>query len=1002
MHVVQCFSNLTFEMKKKALAFFLLFIAFLFISASPNRGKGGGQSSLLQALAKEQQWVDSLFRAMTPDERLGQLFWLRAQTGWSDENIELVAQQIRQYHPGGLCFFNPTGKGTPEKQVELTNRYQALSPQVPLLISIDGEWGIGWRYKGKALAFPRQLMLGAIQDDKLIYQMGAGIARHCKRMGIHINFAPVADVNNNAANPVINFRSFGEDPYNVAAKAYMYMKGMQDNGIMACAKHFPGHGDTNVDSHRDLPVIPHTKARLDSVELLPFRILAQQGVASIMVAHLDVPALDATKGLPTSLSRPVITGVLKDQLHFNGLVLTDALEMKGVTKNYKPGEVEAKALAAGNDVLLLPSDVDAAFKTVKAWLQDGRLDSNLVYASVKKVLRWKYRMGLTSFQPIPTEGLRAALNDNHAKAVKRTLIQNALTLVRNDGDLLPLKDVSSLDIAALGIGDLDNSQFLPRLQSYADIPLLTCARDISGADSRAMLSKFKDKDLVIVSLRGMSQSAAKNWGLKQSAIDFIKKLQRETRVVLVVFGNPYALKYFDEVGCVLEAYDAGDDIEDLAAQALFGAFPILGKLPVTASPESRGGAGVITPSLQRLSYGLPEEVGMSSARLLKIDTLVREAIDSAATPGAVVLIAKAGKVVFHKAYGKHTYAKEARRTQVSDIFDLASITKIAASTVSLMKLQEDGKFNVNDPVEKYLHEFGSTNKAGIPMLDMLTHRARLTTWIKFYEATISKQAKPLSKYYSNKKSEQFPYPVAKDLWMRADYPDTIWQAIRESPLLETEEYKYSDLAFYIAGEIVHRLSGQHIEDYARDRFYEPLGMRTTTYRPLEKFPLDRMPPAEEDSYFRVRRIQGYVHDMGAAMLNGATGHAGLFSDANDLTILMQMLLNKGNYGGRQYLKPETIHQYASRCGKCTRRGIGFDMRQTKEGFEPNLSTLASENTFGHLGFTGTAAWADPDNGLVFIFLSNRTWPGMHNNKLGKMNTRVKVQDAVYEALEKLP
>ncbi|MFQ5445436.1 MAG: glycoside hydrolase family 3 N-terminal domain-containing protein [Saprospiraceae bacterium] len=1002
MHIVQCFANLTFEMKKRAFSLLFLFLAFLLISAATFREKTGGQPPQLQALVKEQQWVDSLFQAMTPGERLGQLFWLRAQSDWSQKKMDLLAQQIRQYHPGGLCFFNPTGKGTPEKQVELTNRYQALSPQVPLMISIDGEWGIGWRYKGKALAFPRQLMLGAIQDDKLIYQMGAEIARHCKRMGIHVNFAPVADVNNNAANPVINYRSFGEAPYNVAAKAYMYMKGMQDHGIMACAKHFPGHGDTNVDSHRDLPVIPHTRARLDSVELFPFKILAEQGAASVMVAHLEVPALDATKGLPTSLSRPVITGVLKDQLHFNGLVLTDALEMKGVTKNYKPGEVEALALAAGNDVLLLPSDLDAGFKTVKAWLRDGRLDSSLVYTSVKKVLRWKYRMGLTSFEPISTEGLRADLSDNHAKTVKRSLIQNALTLVRNEGDLLPLKDINSLDIAALGIGGTDNSRFLPRLQSYADISLLTCARDISSADNKDLFSKLKDKDLVIVSLRGMSQSAAKNWGLKQSAIDFIKKLRSETRVVLVVFGNPYALKYFDDVGCVLEAYDAGDDIEDLAAQALFGAFPIQGRLPVTASPESRGGTGVITPSLQRLSYGLPEEVGMSSARLLKIDTLVREAIDSQATPGAVVLVAKDGKVVFQKAFGRHTYEKEARRTQVSDIFDLASVTKIAATTVSLMKLQDDGKFNVNDPVEKYLHEFANTNKAGIPMLDMLTHRARLTTWIRFYEATISKKAKPLPKYYSDKKSEQFPYPVAKDLWMRADYPDTIWQAIRESPLLETEEYKYSDLAFYIAGEIVRRLSGQHIEDYARDRFYEPLGMRTTTYRPLEKFPLDRMPPTEEDSYFRDRRIQGYVHDMGAAMLNGATGHAGLFSDANDLAILMQMLLNKGSYGGRQYLKPETIHQYANRCGKCTRRGIGFDMRQTKEGLKPNLSTLAGDNTFGHLGFTGNAVWADPDNNLVYIFLSNRTYPSMHNYKLKKMNTRVKVQDAVYEALEKLP
>jgi CubicO group peptidase (beta-lactamase class C family) len=467
----------------------------------------------------------------------------------------------------------------------------------------------------------------------------------------------------------------------------------------------------------------------------------------------------------------------------------------------------------------------------------------------------------------------------------------------------------------------------------------------------------------------------------------------------VVFGNPYSLKYFDGVNCVLAAYEEDEDVLDLAAQALFGAFPLQGTLPVSVSAKSPLGAGLTLSATQRLSYGLPEEVGMNAGKLSAIDDIAEEAILAGAMPGCVVLVAKDGKVVYHKAFGRHTYDPKSKATATDDIFDLASITKVAATTVSLMKLDEAGKFDPNDQLQKYLPELEGSNKGKLRLLDMLTHQARLTPWIKFYEKTISANAKPLPKYYDSKPSGRFPLPVAKDLWLRADYPDSIWQAIKDSPLEANKEYLYSDLGFYYAGEVVRRLTGTRVEDYAKEQFYTPLGLATMTYRPLDLFPLDRLPPTEEDDYFRARRIQGYVHDMGAAMLNQATGHAGLFSNANDLAVLMQMLLNKGYYGGRQYLKPETVYKYATRCGTCSRRGIGFDMRQSKKGAEPNLSTLAGDGTFGHLGFTGAAAWADPDHGIVFVFLSNRTYPTMRNNKFGKMNVRVRVQDAVYRAVE---
>lgn len=977
---------------KRTFSLLLLALAYLLVATSFTRQPQQPMPSI-EGLLKENAWVDSTYATLTPDERLGQLFWLRAHTDKDATYEQSVEEQVKKYQPGGLCFFNPTAKGTPEKQVELTNRYQALATnKLPMFITIDGEWGLGMRMRGTAMSFPRQLMLGAIEDNTLIYEMGAQIAKHCKRVGVNLNFAPVADVNNNAANPVIGFRSFGENPYNVAAKAYQYMLGMQDNGVMASAKHFPGHGDTGTDSHYDLPVIRHDLARLDSIELFPFKILIRQGVGSIMIAHLNIPALDNTPNLASSLSPKIVTGLLRNKLNYKGLILTDALEMQAVTKNFPKGEVEARALAAGNDVLLLPGDVDAAFRVVKQWLAAGKLDSNAVNASVKKVLLWKHRMGIENYKPVPLEGVRADVNDNEALAVKRDLIANALTLVKNDDDFLPLK---SSNLASLAIGASSGNAFQKRLSFFGKIETFTSGKDVPTS----LLAKLKDKDAVIVSLHDMSQFASKGYGLTQGTKDFIEALRKQTRVILVMFGNPYAAKYFENVPNLLVCYEEDDEVQDLAAQALFGVFPLRGKLPVTASPALPAGTGVVTEAVQRLGYGVPEEVGMSSQKLEKMDALMDEAIAEGATPGGVVLVARRGKIVWRKSYGHHTYDQNARSTEPDDIWDLASITKVAASTISLMKLQDEGKFDPKDPVEKYLPEFANTNKKGIPLVEMMTHRGRLMPWIKFYEKTITSAAKPSPDFYQSKKSEAYPLPVAKDLWLKAAYGKEIWHQILDSPLEPSKEYKYSDLGFYIAGEIVARLGGMPIENYVQQAFYQPLGLQTMTYRPLEKFPLDRIPPTENDDYFRDRRIQGYVHDMGAAMLNQATGHAGLFSDAEDLAVLMQMLLNKGSYGGIQYLRPETIHYYTTRCEGCTRRGIGFDMFQKNTNYENNLSLKASEGTFGHLGFTGTAVWVDPAEELIYIFLSNRTFPTMKNNKLGKLNTRVKVQDVVYEAIE---
>lgn len=952
--------------------------------------------TMIKNAIAEQQWVDSLFQVMTLEERIGQLMSIRAHSDKGPEHIAKVENLIKKYDVGGLTFF----QGTPEKQVQLTNRYQKLAKRVPLMIAMDAEWGVGMRYKSIVVNFPRQLLLGAIQDNRLIYKMGAEVAKQFHRLGMHVNFAPVADVNNNPKNPVINTRSFGEDRYNVAVKSYMYTKGMEDNGIMACAKHFPGHGDTDVDSHYDLPVITHPRERLDSIELFPFRVLNQHGVGSMMVAHLHVPILDSTPNLPTSLSPPTVTDLLRKDMDFEGLIFTDGLGMKGVTKHYKTGEVEAKSLAAGNDVLLLPQDVAASFREIKRYLKEGLIDQAQFDASVKRVLTAKYRLGITQFKDIPLANVRADINNPSAKALKRELIQNALTLVRNPENLIPFQELDSLNVGSLSIGVSRKSKFQQRLDSYQSISHYQVGKEISASRQKQLLQQLGKKEMAIVSLHDMSSFASRKYGLTTSAKNFIEALRQKTKVVLVVFGTPYALANFDNVEWVLCAYEENEDSQDLAAQALYGAFSIRGRLPVTASPRSQFNVGVTTNSLFRLGYGLPESVGLDAQILeSEIAAVMKEGIAARAMPGGVVLVAKDGKVIFEKAYGYHTYNKK-RAMSPTDIFDLASVTKIAAATVSVMKLHDQGDISIYQPLSNYLPNLQKTDKKGLLIRDIMAHRAGLKAWIKFYEQTTTggKKPKPSTAFYKNRLTTGFSIPVTEKLFLRDDFPDSLWHQIRISPLRSNTNYKYSDLGFYLMADLVKTKTGKPLDKYVQETFYRPLGLQTAMYNPTKRFSTSRIPPTEEDNYFRAQRVQGYVHDMGAAMLGGVSGHAGLFANANDLAIIMQMLLNKGYYGGQRFLGTNTVQTFTTRHPDDTRRGIGFDMLQLDTSISPNLSRKASDRTFGHLGFTGTCVWADPEHNIVYVFLSNRTYPTMNNRKFGRMDIRPRVQGAIYDAL----
>jgi beta-N-acetylhexosaminidase len=952
------------------------------------------QPLVAQNQAAEAEYVNNLYNSMTETERLGQLMMIRAHSNLGDDHVAKVDSLIRKFQVGSLCFF----QGTPEKQAELTNRYQKLS-KIPLLVAMDAEWGLSMRLKETCITFPKQLMLGAIQDDKLIYHFGRIVAKECKRLGVHINFAPVADVNNNPNNPVINERSFGEDKYNVATKCFMYMRGMQDNGLMACAKHFPGHGDTDADSHYDLPLIKHDIAHLRNTEMLPFRILSDGGVQSMMAAHLQIPAIDNTEHLPTSLSKKAVTDILRNEIGFKGLIFTDGLEMKGVTKYYSGGEVEARSIAAGNDILCLPEDVGNAINKIKQYIQEGKINPAEVEKSVKRVLAAKYRFGLTTKPTIETNNIRNDIQSAEALALKKQLIEAALTLVRNEDKLIPIAHEKVAKMATLSIGATSMTDFQKQMiELLPSIAQYRIGKQPNLIEQKDLFEKLKDVETVIVSLHDMVPQAVKQFGLNDTVRTMISQLSATKKVILVVFGNPYSLKYFDNISNILECYNDDPMTQQISANALLGKFVLRGKLPITASSKSKFGDGAMIQPKHLPKTNNIESIGFDENKLKKIDSIAQELIQNGAAPGCQILVAKNGQIAYHKSFGHHTYEK-IQPAKTDDLYDLASITKVAATTICLMKLYETGQLDLNKKVSDYLPRLKGSNKEHILLKNLLIHQAGLKPWIPFYKATLENN-KWSNNYYSEIKKGDFNVPVAKNLYMNEKYVDTIFQKIVESPLEPTTDYKYSDLGLILMTELIHKITGKTLDAFVTENFYQPLGMNATLFNPLTRVSENNIAPTEEDNYFRMQRLCGSVHDMGAAMLGGVSGHAGLFSNTGDLAILFQMLLNGGVYEGVRFFKPETIALFTSRQGGSSRRGFGWDMKETDAKKTLNMSVLAPISAYGHTGFTGNAIYADPDNQLIYIFLSNRTYPNADNDKLIKGDYRPRIQSAIYEAMRK--
>lgn len=962
-----------------------------------------GISQQIPYLKSNTPWADSVLEKMTTEEKIGQLFNVAAYSNKGDAHQAEVLQLINDFHIGGVTFF----QGGPHRQAKLTQHYQDKA-KVPLMVAIDGEWGMSMRLDS-SIHYPWQMTLGAIEDDSLIYEMGVDIAKQLKRIGVNVNFAPVVDVNNNPKNPVINARSFGESKERVARKGIAYMSGMQSQGVLATAKHFPGHGDTDSDSHKTLPVIKHGKGRIEELELYPFRALMDRGVGAVMSAHLYLPAYTGREEIASSLSKRVIDTLLRRELGYEGLVFTDGLNMGGVANYQKSAEIDLQALQAGNDILLLSQDVPAGVAAIKQALKDGRYTESQLNASVLRILKAKEWMGLNNGIEIEPNGIIEEINSPNYQLLNRELVKASLTVLKNKQNILPIRKLDQkIAVLSLAPDGVSYQPFQEALNLYTKVDTYHYPQ-LPVAAQKGLMDKLLEYDLVIVGVHLSNKSPWVSYQVNNEFKNFLNILRLKQKVIIDLFANAYALNNFLAAAYadgLVVSYQNSEASQQLSAQMIFGAIEANGRLPVSLSPDFEKGMGDIVPSIQRLQYSIPESVGIKSEELAAIDSIVIEGIEQGAYPGAQVMVAKKGKVIYNRNFGLSNY-EDSTVVDQNLIYDLASVTKIASTVLAIMDLDGQGKLSLDDPLGKHLKWVRKTDYETVTLREMLAHQAGFVAWIPFYLKTLN-QGIPNFDIYSRSYSKDFPFQVAENLYISKAYAeDSIFHRIvHKAKVSADKEYKYSDIGYYFLKEIVEDIVNQTIEEYNQSHFYTPMGMNRTTFRPLEKFNMKEIAPTEDDQTFRRQLVHGYVHDPGAAMLGGVGGHAGLFANANDMMKLMQMFLQGGNYGGNQYLEASVLEEYTE-CQFCVdsiplgdndnRRGAGFD-KPAPHGQPGPTCDCISFASFGHSGFTGTYVWVDPEEDLVYIFLSNRVYPKADNRKLVELNIRTRIQEKIYDAI----
>lgn len=1000
--------KLNFDIEKMKGIYILLFSCVTIFSASAQT-----VPNLYRTVDREKMnhWVDSVFDTMSYDERLGQLFMVVANPKSDTRNMQKLMRYVNEIKIGGILFH----KGDPVMQAEVTNRLQKAA-RVPLLVSLDGEWGLSMRLSGTT-RFPKNMMLGAIENDSLITEYGKEVARQCKEMGIHINFAPDLDVNSNTDNPVIGLRSFGENPHAVADKGLAYARGLEGQGILSVAKHFPGHGDTSEDSHYTLPAVHHDRERLDSVELYPFRRYIEEGYAGMMTAHLYVPALDKVRNRPVSMSRAVVTDLLQKELGFRGLCFTDALAMKGASTR-RSDNPSVMALLAGNDILLAPAAPINDFAAVKEALEEGILDTEEIEAKIIKVLQYKYIAGLNRYRPVETKGLSARLNSPHAAWLAAKLNAEAITLLKNEAGIIPLKQLDKKKIAVLSIGESTGNEFQKMLARYDSVACFSVSRTMSAAQVQSVYRKLEKYDVIICGVHTVR--IPENPALKQ--------LADKKELLYAFFTLPYFCKEYKasilKAKAVVMAYEGTPLAQEYAAQVIFGGIAVKGKLPVSIPSLYQSGTGLFTEKT-RLGYHEPEEVGLDPDRLEEITSIVGEGLEQKAFPGCQVLVAKDGMIVYDRSFGSFSYDGR-QPVDEGSVYDLASSSKAAGTLLAVMKAYDEKKFTLNSKISEFIPSLKDSDKKNLTVKELLYHQSGLTPTINFYLDAIDKDSYKGSLYssvknatypvrfdgrtyvrndftflpglVSDKKKAGFTTEVARGMYLHDSFRDTIIRDIRDSRLGVRGRYKYSCVNFILLKMMVEKQMQEPMDRLLHDSFFSRLGAWHTTYNPLHVMDTSQIVPTEDDRFVRRQLLRGYVHDEAAAFQGGVSGNAGLFSNADDLAKVLQLYLNLGTYGGESYLTRETCRLFTQSKSPTCRRGLGFDKPDVGGGKNSPCGNLTPASVYGHTGYTGTCFWVDPDNNLLYIFLSNRVNPTRANNKLSTLNIRTRIQDTIYKAI----
>ncbi|MBQ4366698.1 MAG: serine hydrolase [Muribaculaceae bacterium] len=969
--------------------------------------------------AEMEAWVNATLQTMTPEERIAQIIIMAVNPRDDDTTRAIVKRYVADNHVGGLIY----NESTLHEQVTITNYAQSLS-RIPLILTMDAEWGLAMRVEGMP-KYPRNLTLGAVSDEKLLYNYGREMARECRRLGLHVNYAPVLDVNDNPLNPVIGTRSFGESPEIVASHGIAYARGLEDGGVLAVGKHFPGHGSSTEDSHKVLPTINKKMEELNTCELVPFRRFIDAGFSGILTAHLYVPAIDKTEG-PTTLSPRCVNDLLKNQLNFNGLIITDALDMKGATQLLK-GSVCVNALLAGNDILLMPYNLEREIAAIKDAIARGTLKQADIDERCRKMLRYKYVLGLTTPQQVDPRHLEEDLK-SRAEVLYRQLTAGSITVIKNKDKMLPVHNLQSRHIAVVTMGDERGlkSMFHDRCDDYAEVTPFNWKL---GDDVEALCQRINGGHFNVVIVEAYGNDAS----VRAAAEQLSKKCKN---IVLAVLCKPYEINNYGgailskNTKAVVLTYETTAVAQDYAVQTIFGGNAAQGRLPISLSFDGKkkryeAGFGIHYDAC-RLGYTIPAEVGINNRLLSQIDSVARLGVQEHAFPGCQVVVGRHGKIVCKRAYGETDYGSG---VAVNDntLYGLASVSKATGTLSAVMKVFDDGKFRLDDKASKFIPGLRDGDKNDITFRELLYHETgmppSLSMWLMMMDKdsyngqliagapddnhTIKimdgayghKDARLRTDILSTRQTDEFNIAIADGLWGGRVTYDSIMQRIYHADLGD-KRYLYSCLNFSLLADAVQRISHAPLNYFVNSYIFAPLGAYHTLYRPLSKFSRDQIAYTEVDTYLRRQHIHGYVHDELAAFSGGVQGNAGLFSNANDLAKLFQMWLNGGTYGGVRFFKPSTVDVFTTQKSPNSHRGLGFDKPVVGNPKASNTCDEATAETYGHTGFTGTCFWVDPKNDMFYIFLSNRVSPSRNNPAFTRISARSHIQSLIYKNIEK--